>query len=329
MTRTITVIICTYNRRELVLDAIASVIGQTRPADEVIVAVDGSTDGTADAIQAQFPSVIVSEAFNRGRSVAFNRAVFLATSQWIATLDDDDLFLPEKLEEVDRFLDSNPSTLAVNHPMWKVQFPGGNADQYGLRDFTAASSSEAIRRAASAEPVSDWSHLGIAGHSFSSLLRANCGAFSGSVVHRQTAVEAGLMSPSQACGDDWTFFLNVARLTEWMTIDKRLGIVGHHAGRAPSNLALMILATRVNAWLSGRPLVLQSSANATRDELMAYGKSYRKEFRALVWGQLRSRHFRAASQSWHLASALLPRRRDRLGIAIPSHLATLFDRIVP
>ena len=55
----VSVIIPTYNRRDMVLRALDSVLQQTRLADEVNVIDDGSDDGTADAIETRFPNVIL------------------------------------------------------------------------------------------------------------------------------------------------------------------------------------------------------------------------------------------------------------------------------
>lgn len=94
----VSVVIPTYNRRDLVLRALASVAEQTRPADQVIVVDDGSSDGTAERIEAEFSGVEVHSQDNRGVSSARNRGIRAARGEWIALLDSDDEWHPAKLE---------------------------------------------------------------------------------------------------------------------------------------------------------------------------------------------------------------------------------------
>ncbi|GIW43329.1 MAG: glycosyl transferase [Candidatus Binatia bacterium] len=98
----VSVIIPTFNRRELVCEAIRSVLAQrlTAPTDvEVIVVDDGSTDGTVDCLRATFGQDIRLEALreNRGVAAARNAGASIARGTWLAFLDSDDLWKPQKL----------------------------------------------------------------------------------------------------------------------------------------------------------------------------------------------------------------------------------------
>ncbi|NOZ13265.1 MAG: glycosyltransferase family 2 protein [Acidobacteria bacterium] len=95
----VSVIIPTFNRRERVQNAIASVVNQTRKPDEVIVVDDGSADGTADAVSQAFPQVRLILQENRGVSAARNAGIRAAEGEWLAFLDSDDEWKPEKLEK--------------------------------------------------------------------------------------------------------------------------------------------------------------------------------------------------------------------------------------
>jgi len=95
---TITVIIPVYNGASFVGACIESVLAQSRPADEIIVVNDGSTDGTADILSGFATRVRVLEQPNRGRSASRNRAIREAKGDYIAFLDADDTFLPSHLE---------------------------------------------------------------------------------------------------------------------------------------------------------------------------------------------------------------------------------------
>jgi hypothetical protein len=101
----ISVVLPTYNRARQVEAALASVLAQTYPALEAIVVDDGSTDGTGEAIQRlidQQPSNGKKIRYffqrNAGSSAARNKGIEHAHGEWIAFLDSDDVWLPEKLE---------------------------------------------------------------------------------------------------------------------------------------------------------------------------------------------------------------------------------------
>jgi glycosyltransferase involved in cell wall biosynthesis len=110
----VSVIIPTYNRRAYLQEAIDSVLAQTYTDYEVIVIDDGSTDGTGEALRARYGERIYYEwQENQGESVARNRGIALAQGEYIAFLDSDDLWLPEKVEKQVAFLDEHPETRAV------------------------------------------------------------------------------------------------------------------------------------------------------------------------------------------------------------------------
>jgi glycosyltransferase involved in cell wall biosynthesis len=94
----VSALIPTYNRRAHACRAIDSVLGQTLPVDEIIVVDDGSTDGTADEIRSRYGSrVTVFRQKNAGASAARNCGIRAAHGEWLAFLDSDDVWLPEKL----------------------------------------------------------------------------------------------------------------------------------------------------------------------------------------------------------------------------------------
>ncbi|MHC5165167.1 MAG: glycosyltransferase family 2 protein, partial [Planctomycetota bacterium] len=93
----ISVVIPAYNAEKHIARAIDSVLAQTRPADEIIVVDDGSTDATAEVVRSYGEKVIFIQQENAGVSVARNAGIEAASGDWIAFLDADDEWLPEKL----------------------------------------------------------------------------------------------------------------------------------------------------------------------------------------------------------------------------------------
>lgn len=94
----VSVIIPTYNRSRLLLEAIDSVLNQTYRDFEVIVVDDGSTDDTEQKISRYGTDVIYVKQRNAGVNAARNNAISLTQSEYIALLDNDDLWLDFKLE---------------------------------------------------------------------------------------------------------------------------------------------------------------------------------------------------------------------------------------
>ncbi len=95
---TVSVIIPTYERSGVLGRAIESVLAQTRPADELIVVDDGSSDTTAELV-ASYPDVRYERIGHAGVSAARNHGIAHARGDDLAFLDSDDEWLPTKLAE--------------------------------------------------------------------------------------------------------------------------------------------------------------------------------------------------------------------------------------
>jgi len=97
---TVSVIIPTYNRAHLVGRAIRSVMSQTCQDFEIIVVDDGSTDDTEKVVSSfNDPRIrYYQHQTNRGHSATRNTGITMSRGKYIAFLDSDDEYLPEKLE---------------------------------------------------------------------------------------------------------------------------------------------------------------------------------------------------------------------------------------
>jgi glycosyltransferase involved in cell wall biosynthesis len=107
----LSVIIPTYNRAALLRRALNSVLRQTFSDYEIIIVDDGSTDCTSAEVaqisagrSASGQRIRYFFQKNQGKSVALNHGLSAAKGEWIAFLDDDDIWLPTKLEEQFRAL---------------------------------------------------------------------------------------------------------------------------------------------------------------------------------------------------------------------------------
>jgi glycosyltransferase involved in cell wall biosynthesis len=128
-------VIPTYNRAELVQRAIDSVLAQTRPVDEIIVVDDGSSDGTRELLQARYGERIVYRwQPNAGVSAARNAGMALARGRYIALLDSDDIWMPEKTARQLAYLEANPRIGMVVCDVAQADPEGRRIDVFRRRD---------------------------------------------------------------------------------------------------------------------------------------------------------------------------------------------------
>ncbi len=107
----VSVVVPTRNRRDLLRHTLGCVLGQRAVDIEVLVADDGSTDGTPEVVRSLGdPRVrLLRSHSSAGPGVARNRGIAAAAAAWVAFIDDDDLWAPDKLR---RQLDAATSTRA-------------------------------------------------------------------------------------------------------------------------------------------------------------------------------------------------------------------------
>ncbi len=106
----ISVVIPTYNRVSFLKEAIDSVLSQTYRNFELIVVDDGSTDGTPKLLSSYGYKIRVIPQANQGPSAARNRGIEAAKGKWIAFLDSDDVWKPDKLKKQVQFITDHPDT---------------------------------------------------------------------------------------------------------------------------------------------------------------------------------------------------------------------------
>src|SRR6266436_6194789 len=102
----ISVIVPVYNSESTIPRALASVFAQSYSDYEVIVVDDGSTDSTLAVVAGYRDRVHVIGGLNRGPSAARNTGVRASTGEYIAFLDVDDEWTPEKLARCVPLLDA-------------------------------------------------------------------------------------------------------------------------------------------------------------------------------------------------------------------------------
>lgn len=109
MNELVSIIMPSYNTEKYIANSIRSVVAQTYTNWELLIVDDCSTDNT-DEIVAEFRDKRIKylkNEKNSGAAISRNRALREARGKWIAFLDSDDLWLPEKLEKQLRFMEEH------------------------------------------------------------------------------------------------------------------------------------------------------------------------------------------------------------------------------
>lgn len=107
MREKVSIIMPSYNSEEFIAESINSVLAQTYENFELLIVDDCSTDKTVEVVESfndDRIKLFVNEK-NSGAAVSRNRAIREATGKWIAFLDSDDLWFPDKLEKQVDFME--------------------------------------------------------------------------------------------------------------------------------------------------------------------------------------------------------------------------------
>jgi glycosyltransferase involved in cell wall biosynthesis len=133
----VSALIPAFNRRDYLPRAIDSVLAQTVAVDEIVVVDDGSTDGSADFIEARYGNrVRVVRQTNTGVAGARHRGIQEARGEWIAFLDSDDEWLPTRNAELLKAAQQMPTEVAWVFGALRIVTDGGEGptlfEEHGL-----------------------------------------------------------------------------------------------------------------------------------------------------------------------------------------------------
>lgn len=134
----VSVIIPAFNSAGTIRRALDSVLTQTRPPEQIIVVDDGSADGTAVIVSEYGGRINYFWQPNSGPGAARNRGIQEATESWIAFLDADDEWLPDRLESQLRILQAHPDLVWITGNFLRRDWQGQSAPGF-------ASSGKTIR----------------------------------------------------------------------------------------------------------------------------------------------------------------------------------------
>ena len=197
MSPLVSVVIPVYNRSELVGRAIRSVLAQTWVDFEVIVVDDASDDGTPERIRDEFGEqvrLLVQER-NRGVSAARNCGVSAGCGEWMAFLDADDEWLPEKLAK--QLAALRASGLAVCH-----------TDEIWIRNGVRVNPPKQYRKQG--------------GDIFAQALQVCCMCPSSLVIRRDLLRDVGMFDEELPVCEDYDLFLRLTARHQVACVDEKL-----------------------------------------------------------------------------------------------------------
>lgn len=209
----VSVIIPAYNPGALVIDAIESVLAQTFQNFEIIVIDDASTDATYEQLRVYGDRIRYVRQNHSGPAVARNRGVLLSCGQYIAFLDADDIWMPEKLEKQLPLLEQVPKNVLVYSDFNKTSIPDEN-----LRSGLQARE--------------HW----VEGKEFQSLLRQNFIHMSSVLVRKDALAEAGLFDPKFTSAEDWDLWIRLADVGSFGFVDEILSHYRVHEDQSVNTL---------------------------------------------------------------------------------------------
>lgn len=135
VTSRVAVVIPLFNHAPYIQAALESVLRQTRLPERIIVVDDGSADGSPEVVERlQLPGVELFRQENQGAHMALNRAVALADDcEWIAILNSDDIYHPERLARCFTLLRQRPQAAMICTGLHLIDGHGKPVDETSSR----------------------------------------------------------------------------------------------------------------------------------------------------------------------------------------------------
>lgn len=200
----VTVVVITRDRPHMLRQALASVLGQVGGPVPVVCVVDGVSGDTTEVLAA-FPQVrVIRQADARGPAAARNAGLAAVRTDWVAFLDDDDVWAPDKLLAQRRALAAAPEARWCHTGAMAV-----------AADLTPVGAMRARH----------------SGDVHAAILSANvvCGGGSSVYAHTETVRRVGGFDPEVRRHEDWDLWIRLAAVSPLTAVDRPLVAFRRHA----------------------------------------------------------------------------------------------------
>lgn len=207
----VSVIIPTYNRADLIVQAIDSVLAQNYQPIEIIVIDDGSTDDTQAAIRkyTEINSLIFLRQCNQGQSVARNLGLDRASGDFVCFLDSDNAWLPNKLSTQADCLSQHPEIDVV---YGDIRLINQNGDDLGPNTITRYS-----------------------GYIWRELLTSNCVSMNTVMLRRKALPQQPVFDPTLRAGEDYDLWLRIATTSKFKYLRQEMALYRIEGNRVSNN----------------------------------------------------------------------------------------------
>ncbi|MDE6883018.1 MAG: glycosyltransferase family 2 protein [Lachnospiraceae bacterium] len=246
----VSVIIPTYNRADMIKRAIDSVLRQTYRSYEVIVVDDGSADDTgsviADIQDARIRYIALME--NQGVAHARNVGIREARYDYIAFLDSDDEWMPDKLELQMRMFRNSSEEIGM------VYCRTGGRTRDGMSRFVC--------------PARDFSRELLEGDMFRFLLQQNVIGTPAVIVRRDCLEQVGGFKETLQCLEDWEWILRVAGNWKIGFVDQVLVEVHKSSGSVSTNMSWHLIVRCYLVSLYRREMTEAGILNDVQNEIL-------------------------------------------------------------
>lgn len=242
----VSVVIPTYNRADLLEKAVASLQSQTYKNLEIIIVDDCSTDHTFEIVQKMDDSriIYIKHEKNKGGSESRNTGIQQGSGEYIAFLDSDDQWLPEKITLQLEVFRENPDAGVVYTGVKVVE------SERLIREIVPENRGDILRE----------------------LIKFNCIDTTSSImVKKELLTKIGGFDTAIPSCQDWDLYLRLAQITEFDYVKIPLVLFNQHPGER--------ITTNKTARLNGHLYIYKKF----RDLAERQGKGIFKKFIITIW----------------------------------------------
>lgn len=249
----VSIVMAAYNAENTIAETLESLIAQTYPDKEIIVTDDGSQDSTGrilDEFASRYPDLIkVIHQANQGQSIARNAAIAEAKGDFIAFMDSDDLWAPNKIERQVEFLSRNPEFGMVYTEGMTIDAEGKKLESFDCSvEFT--------------------------GNCFETLYTKNNIIGTSVMVRRPVLEDVGTFVPELRACENWELWTRISHKYAITFLDEELAYYRRHGSNMTSNTAWM-RENRLKAIHHNHVLYRDTVPNEARMTRNAYYMAHR------------------------------------------------------